>query len=102
MMREAGVYLKDNKLSLTDGRIGAWNAGIIGYYQGGQVVNLDGLVNNNIYSYAVNNDLPSYLTDQNIIYIVDFQRMFAEEARRKRGGYNDAAFFAKFGSYQNL
>ena len=35
------------------GLVGSWNAGIIGYYQGGDVINLDGLVNNEVYPYMV-------------------------------------------------
>src|SRR4029434_102396 len=45
-LRDAGLYLHAHGL---DGSVGAWNAGIIGYYQGGTVINLDGLVNNDIY-----------------------------------------------------
>jgi hypothetical protein len=50
---EAGQYLKHNRL---DGKIGAWNAGIINYFEGGHVLNLDGLVNNDVYAYILNND----------------------------------------------
>ncbi len=41
IMLRAGNHLKQQTL---DGRIGSWNAGIIGYYQGGAVINIDGLV----------------------------------------------------------
>jgi hypothetical protein len=90
-MLEAGKYLARNKL---DGRIGSWNAGIIGYYQGGGVINLDGLVNESIYCYAVRNQLPLYISQNNIVYLVDFQLMFIP-VFRARGGYDDTVFLER-------
>jgi hypothetical protein len=89
IMLDAGKYLSDQDV---DGHIGAWNAGIIGYYQGGTVVNLDGLVNDDIYSYAISNQLPSYLSQKGIRYIIDFEQMLTAEQRRVKGGYDDVAF----------
>lgn len=74
------------------GRIGAWNSGIVGYYQGGHVVNLDGLVNNDVYPYAIRNALPEYIAAQRIDYVVEFTRTLEERDRRRKGGYNDSAF----------
>lgn len=91
-MLDAGRYLAENKF---DCRIGAWNAGIIGYYQGGNVINLDGLVNNDIYSYAVRNELPTYISQKDICYIVDFQNMLTSPMLRIKGGYNDANFITR-------
>jgi hypothetical protein len=88
---EAGKYLNAHPL---DGRVAAWNAGVLGYYQGGQVVNIDGLVNDDIYPYAVSNNLPAYLEEKNIRYVVDFQMLFSTWFQR-RGGYADPAFLAK-------
>lgn len=87
-MLAAGKYLHNTTL---DGRIGSWNAGIIGYYQGGEIVNLDGLVNESIYPYVVRNNLPVYLREKDIRYLVDFQTMLSPVYRR-RGGYDDAQF----------
>ncbi len=95
VMLNAGMYLKEYGASLPNGRVGAWNAGIIGYYQGGHVVNLDGLVNNDIYRFAVKNELPTYLVAKNIICLIDFEIMFSDEHRRMRGGYNDTEFIDK-------
>ncbi len=78
-----------------DGPVGAWNAGILGYYQGGGVINLDGLVNNDIYPYAATNRLAAYIDRQGIRYIVDFARMVEDPGRRRRGGYDDPAFLAR-------
>jgi hypothetical protein len=91
VMLEAGEYLNQHPL---DGRVGAWNAGIIGYYQGGTVVNIDGLVNEDIYPYAVGNNLPTYLKEKDIKYIVDFQLMF-DPWFQQRGGYDNPAFLGK-------
>ena len=91
LMMEAGTYLNQHPL---DGRVGAWNAGIIGYYQGGTVVNLDGLVNDDIYPYAVSNELPTYLKEKDIRYVVDFQMMF-DPYFQTRGGYDSAIFLQK-------
>ncbi len=85
----AGKYLREHPLN---GRVGAWNAGIIGYYEGGHVVNLDGLVNDNVYPYIVTNNLAAYLAQQNITYVLDFRKMFTDEKRRRRGGYDDRQF----------
>ena len=87
-MLAIGNYLHDQP---TDGNIGAWNAGIIGFYQGGQVINIDGLVNNDVYPYVLSNTLPSYLDSRKIKYIVDSQSML-DESFRIRGGYDNPAF----------
>ena len=91
IMLQVGQYLQQQPL---DGRVGAWNAGIIGYFQGGQVVNLDGLVNNDIYDYAISNTLPSYLDEKRICYIVDFENMLTDQAYRLRGGYDQPEWFS--------
>jgi hypothetical protein len=90
-MYKAGIYLKENP---TRCKTGAWNAGIIGYYEGGHVVNLDGLVNNDIYDYVVNNDLPAYLSSRDICYVVDFENIITNELAHMRGGYDDVRFLA--------
>jgi len=91
VMLQAGQYLQQQP---PDGRVGAWNAGIVGYFQGGQVVNLDGLVNNDIYDYAVSNRVPDYLDEQRICFIVDFENMLTEESFRQRGGYDRPQWIA--------
>ncbi len=83
-MKWAGEYLAQNKL---DGNIGSWNAGIIGYYSGGHIINLDGLVNNSIYPFIKSNTVPEYWKQENIRYIVDFQNMF-NPPFPKQGGYD--------------
>jgi hypothetical protein len=91
VLLEAGKYLD---VHAPDGRVGAWNAGVIGYYQGGTVVNIDGLVNDDIYRYAVSNSLPHYLEEKDIRYIVDFNVMFSSPFR-ERGGYDNPIFLQR-------
>lgn len=88
---QVGTHLRTMPLP---GRVGAWNAGMLGYYSGSRVVNLDGLVNDDIYPYAVSNRLPDYLRQQRILYIVDFEGMLSDQTYRRRGGYDDELFLA--------
>ena len=55
-------------------------------------MNLDGLVNNDIYEHARDNTLLQYLAQVNVSYVIDFDWMFVDTAMRRRGGYDDAAF----------
>ena len=89
-MYRAGMFLHDRRLP---GRVGSWNAGIVGYYSGGRVVNLDGLVNNDIFEYASRNRLPEYIDSVGIRFLAEAEETFEEEKRR-RGGY-DVEDFAK-------
>ena len=86
---EAGKYLHDHPPG--NGRVGAWNAGIVNYYQGGGVVNLDGLVNNDIYPYAITNSSYDYVQKINMRYVVDFDVMFGRDIL-ERSGYDDPRF----------
>lgn len=90
-MLAAGKYLQEHPL---DGRAGSWNAGIIGYYQGGTIVNIDGLVNDSIFPFATTNSLPIYLEAEDVDYIIDFQTML-DLPYSARGGYNDTKFLGR-------
>jgi len=65
----AGLALKGSPCEF---RAGSWNAGIINYYQGGTVVNLDGLVNHDILSYVRQGRLMQYLREKGIDCVADF------------------------------
>jgi len=91
-MYEAGIYLRDHAM---DGRVGAWNAGVIGYYQGGTLVNLDGLVNDEVQPYVFRNALPEYLALRDIRYVADFETVLTEKDYRVRGGYDDPRFLER-------
>jgi hypothetical protein len=90
-MYEAGTYLKEQRINNAAG----WNSGIIGYYQGGQYTNLDGLVNDDVYEPVRANRLPSYVDQRDVEFIVDFEEMFVRDVLRRRGGYDDPAFLAR-------
>lgn len=53
-------------------RIGAYNAGIYGYYAGATIVNLDGLVNISAYHALRDKRMYTYLQDEKIDYILDY------------------------------
>jgi hypothetical protein len=57
-----------------DGAIGvaaSWNAGTRGFLGGEKVVNIDGLVNDDVYPYVVRDRLHCYLVQERIPFIVD-------------------------------
>lgn len=61
------------KVNLPPGDIGAaWNAGILAYFSGRQVVNLDGLINSYEYAEAMkNNQEPAFVLQQGVTYVFD-------------------------------
>jgi 4-amino-4-deoxy-L-arabinose transferase-like glycosyltransferase len=54
-----------------DAVVGSFNAGMIGYFLPRKVVNLDGLVNNEVLAELEHGDLGDYLTRTGIDYVVD-------------------------------
>jgi hypothetical protein len=73
-------------------RVGAWNAGIIGYFTGGRTVtNLDGLVNDEVVPHIVGNTLDSYVLKRELRYLCDFRAMVRWGPLQRRGGYADGA-----------
>lgn len=97
-MLRAGNYLRENALPA---RVAGWNVGVVNYYQGGSVINLDGVVNNDVYPYVVKGALPQYMQQQRIGYIVDFENMF-ERTAASRGGYDDQTFLAALHSLKTF
>jgi hypothetical protein len=83
LLYKAGNYLQQQPLP---GKIGSWNAGIVGYYEGQHIINLDGLMNDEIYPYIKTNQLECYFVKKQINYIVDFPAMFQKYCK-ERGGY---------------
>lgn len=53
--------------------VGVFNAGVEGYFSHVRVINLDGLVNNSAYEAMKDRKLWSYILDQKIQYIADFE-----------------------------
>jgi hypothetical protein len=82
------------KIQMPQGKVGAFNAGVLGYYHPG-VVNLDGLMNDDVVPYIKSGRLPEYIDRIGINYIVDFENVFMEAWRRKMGGYDDPGFLKR-------
>jgi hypothetical protein len=68
--------------------VGAWNSGIIAYVAGGQVTNLDGLVNDSILPYAKSGTLLAYVQRRRLRSIIDYQMWFAPFIA-ENGGYGN-------------
>jgi hypothetical protein len=71
-MLKAGLFLKE--LS-NEGKYGSWNAGIISYFSGKHIVNLDGLTNDEVVPYIKNNRLLYYFEEKKIGFLVDYEIM---------------------------
>jgi hypothetical protein len=84
-MLKAGLFLKSQE---TEANYGSWNAGIISYFSGKRVINLDGLTNDEVIPYVKNNKLFDYLYYKNIEFLIDFEEMF-NKYFRTRGGYDE-------------
>jgi hypothetical protein len=89
-MRAAGEHLRTQP-ELTP--VGAWNAGIISYMAGRPVINLDGLVNDEVYPAVVSGRLADYIAARGIRYLIDFADIFSNMGGR-RGGYADGRLFS--------
>ena len=85
-MLQAGLRL--SKIEL-DYPIASWNAGIISYFSNKNIINIDGLVNNEILNYIKNGTLLKYLNNKNIKYIADYDHMFLSNRLAEQGGYSD-------------
>jgi hypothetical protein len=74
-------------------RIGAFNAGIMGFFCHRPVVNLDGVVNNSAYDALRARQLQKYVWDNSITYLADFR--FSVEFDHKQfwnGGQGELEF----------
>jgi len=50
--------------------VGAWDAGIMGFYSGGRIINLDGIVNSEVIPYIKGDSLPKYIFMKKICYLL--------------------------------
>lgn len=53
---------------------GSWNSGVVAYFSRGGVVNLDGLVNDQIYPYVIHGDISHYVVSRHLRTIVEYAR----------------------------
>ena len=52
--------------------VGSWNAGILSFFSGRSVVNLDGLVNDDAARAVIRGEIASYVKERRLNYIVDY------------------------------
>ncbi len=84
-MYRMAQYLKQNPPA---GRIGAWNAGLPGYLLDGKIINLDGLMNDQIYREMRDRTIEKYLDRSRIEYLVDFPEQFENPGLANMLGYD--------------
>lgn len=89
-MLRGGIYLKEHPVK---GLVGSWNAGIISYFSQQPIVNLDGLVNDDVLVYAKNGQLSEYVVERKIEYIMDFPFMLSDFFSESHG-YGDGRLLA--------
>jgi hypothetical protein len=85
-MMKAGLFLKQHQAPVI---YASWNAGIIGYFSGLRLLNIDGITNDEVLPYIQSNTLFDYIKSRNIRYLIDYEEMLTNRARRMRGGYLD-------------
>jgi hypothetical protein len=73
MYTQAAPWLREN--IPPDEKIGAFNAGIYSYFSGRTVVNLDGVINDSVIPALENRRLFSYLEEEGIRYVIDWEPM---------------------------
>jgi hypothetical protein len=85
-MMQAGLFLKGSK---SDATYASFNAGIISYFSGYDVINIDGLANDEVLPFIKNNTLFDYIKSRNINYLIDYEAQMNDRRFRIRGGYLD-------------
>ena len=60
-----------------DAKIGSFNSGLYGFFTDRTIVNLDGVVNNNVYHAMINHELKEYI-EENTDYLIDYDTSFEE------------------------
>lgn len=85
-MMQAGLFLKASK---SDATYASFNAGIISYFSGYDVINVDGLANDEVLPFIKNNTLFDYIKSRNINYLIDYEAQLNDRRFRIRGGYLD-------------
>jgi Dolichyl-phosphate-mannose-protein mannosyltransferase len=71
VMYQAAVWMQKNLPA--DTRVGAFNAGIYGFWSDQRIVNLDGVANNDILSNMKKKTLGTYFQKQGITYLCEFE-----------------------------
>jgi hypothetical protein len=92
-MMQSGISLKNflqERASIDNSiKVGAWNAGIVSYFSKSNVINLDGLTNDEVLPYIKENRLFDYLQQRGINYLVDSDTSVHNSWNQALGGYVD-------------
>ena len=92
-MMQSGIFLKNflqEKTPIDSSiKVGAWNAGIVSYFSNSNVINLDGLTNDEVLPYIKENRLFDYLQMRGINYLVDSDTSVHNPWNQALGGYVD-------------
>ena len=91
---DAAEHLRNHP---TEGHVGGWNVGILNYFEGGDVVNIDGLTNNDVVPYILSDKLHCYLLANDVRHVFDWQAMVACKGDHcpnypALGGYTSGVF----------
>jgi hypothetical protein len=78
-------YLRQHPV---EGEIESWNAGILGYFLDGGIVNLDGVMNDQIYPYMLGDRLVEYLDTMNVKYVADYPHQIDDVNSATSFGYS--------------
>lgn len=92
--QELGKSIGLTVKQIKSARIGISDAGIVSFYQGGTIINTDGLINNDIKAYLQAGRLECYLLDKQIEYTTGFGS--SEQASIKRGVPIDWTTFSEW------
>lgn len=65
------AYNASQYFKTIDGMGASWNSGVLGYFCNGRIINLDGLVNDEIFPYIKNKTALDYIKMRKIDYIID-------------------------------
>ncbi len=98
-MYQTGIYVHAHP-EMTP--VGSFNAGIIGFFAEGGVINLDGLINDSILPYSKQGRLAAYMGKRNIRYIAESPFVLYDPLYQKEGGYTDGRLLHCLTSAANL
>lgn len=70
--------------------VGTWNAGVMSYFSGGGVVNLDGLVNDDLLPFIKRGTLVHYIGHRHVAYVIESPNILGGELA-ERSGIGDGA-----------
>ncbi len=91
-MLEMAEYLREHPPA---GRMGGWNVGIVGFFNDGKIVDLDGLMNDQIYPYVREGKVEQYIDRAKIKYIVDFPTQIEDPELSELRGFEGRSLAAR-------